>query len=536
MRRTRRATHVAATAAVAAAALLVAGCSGGGDDDTDGDVLDVLVVKHGLTGRMVDMEWVSQLEEAAGVTIRWEEVTSDWDQKKAAMLPAGDVPDLIIGGNAITDADLAVYSSLFEDLSDDMESLPNVAAMFAEQPRLEAMATQQDGAVYSLPSYKRFWPETIGRQYINQTWLDNLGLDVPTTWDELLEVLQAFKEFDANGNGDPDDEIPWDWGPFDSTGGFAANHPTMLLGSLGLPLTYGGTTGYVLEDGVVSSFLVDERYKQVVAFAHEAYAAGLVSEQVLTQDYSTYQSVARGEGDVAAVGFGWGWTASDRFGAQLAEQYTSMAPLLAEPGQTTPVTWSYDDENYTPNHITMSADVGAGKEAALAVINAFYDQDISVQVLWGAFGTNVEKTGEDSYEVLPPADGTSDPSTWKWTTTLADAGPFWIRDDIDVVLPADIAEAVEQSEPLQEAFANIDPETDIYPFKYVKISAEDQSTITLNNTAILNVAMSAFARWLTEGGIEEEWDGYVSDLEAAGLSANVEIYQRYYDAYREGQG
>ena len=38
--------------------------------------------------------------------------------------------------------------------------------------------------------------------YINQTWLDNLGLEVPTNMDELEEVLIAFKEGDPNGNGD----------------------------------------------------------------------------------------------------------------------------------------------------------------------------------------------------------------------------------------------------------------------------------------------------------------------------------------------
>ena len=33
-------------------------------------------------------------------------------------------------------------------------------------------------------------------------------MDYPTNVDELYEVLKAFKEQDANGNGDPNDEIP----------------------------------------------------------------------------------------------------------------------------------------------------------------------------------------------------------------------------------------------------------------------------------------------------------------------------------------
>lgn len=35
--------------------------------------------------------------------------------------------------------------------------------------------------------------------FINQEWLDNLGLEAPATFSELKEVLKAFKEQDANG-------------------------------------------------------------------------------------------------------------------------------------------------------------------------------------------------------------------------------------------------------------------------------------------------------------------------------------------------
>ena len=47
--------------------------------------------------------------------------------------------------------------------------------------------------------------------FINKTWLDNLGLEVPTTLGELKDVLIAFRDNDANGNGDTTDEIPLDF-------------------------------------------------------------------------------------------------------------------------------------------------------------------------------------------------------------------------------------------------------------------------------------------------------------------------------------
>ena len=50
--------------------------------------------------------------------------------------------------------------------------------------------------------------ESNGIQFINKAWLDQLGLEVPTTTEELYEVLCAFRDNDMNGNGDTTDEIP----------------------------------------------------------------------------------------------------------------------------------------------------------------------------------------------------------------------------------------------------------------------------------------------------------------------------------------
>jgi putative aldouronate transport system substrate-binding protein len=526
---TSRRRGTAALATLASAALLLSACGGGGDDS---DALHILVVKHPLTEPMEDMGWVEELEKAAGITIEWEEVSADWDQKKSTMLAAGDIPDLIVGTNAVTDADMVTFTGLFEDLSDDMDALPNVAAMFEAEPETELMATRPEGEVYSLPSYRRFWPQTATRQYVNQQWLDNLGLEQPTTWDELHEVLLAFKTEDANGNGDPDDEIPVDWAP-PGPAGFGYFQPTVMLGGLGLPIAGGGGSGYFVEDGQVGNFFTDPRYMELVSFLHDLYADGLVSQEVMTQDYSTYQSVGRGDGDTAKVGFSWGWTASDRFGPALADQYAPLAPLAADGTGAADLAWTYDSYslNYGLNTITMSAQ-SEKKDAALKVIDAFYDQDLSLQALWGEFGQNIEDLGNGAYTVLPPADATLDSSSWKWTTTLADNSPGWIRDDIEVTLPTDIQEAVEDEAPLTDALANIDPATDIWPGELIKMNAEDSGRLSLLHTDLLGPAMQRWATWITEGGVESEWDAYVEEMEGLGLTEAVEIHQRYYDDYR----
>src|SRR5699024_8646568 len=90
MKRSVRRRTTAAVSVAAVAALMLGACSGGGENGGggDGNTVHILVTKHALTGPMADMAWVSDLEEMADVTIVWEEISSDWDQKKSTMLAA----------------------------------------------------------------------------------------------------------------------------------------------------------------------------------------------------------------------------------------------------------------------------------------------------------------------------------------------------------------------------------------------------------------------------------------------------------------
>lgn len=523
---------------VAITAMLLTGCSGagGGQNDsaeTPGDPtgskvkLTAIITKHPLTKPLDEMEWLQKVEETAGVDIEWQEITADWGQKKGTMLASGDIPDLFIGPNVITDADFAQFQGLFQDLSGMLDQAPNVQNMFNEKPDTKVIATQSDGKIYGFPKYQRFWPATASRQFINQQWLDQLGLSMPTTWDELYEVLVAFKEKDANGNGDPNDEIPMDWPG--GIGGYF--NPAVLLGSMGITLTDGSGQGYFVEDGQVKNFLTDERYKTMIAFLNKLYKAGLINPEVFTHDYTKFQSIARGEGDTAKVGFTWGWVASDRFGEQLAPQYASMPPMKVSADYAGKLSWSYDHYslNYGTNHIVMSAKT-KNKEAAMKFINELYAPEVGMQVLFGSLGPNIKDNGDGTYAVLPPADAKMDPGTWKWTSTMADHGAFYIPDTLKLTLGTDMQEVLGQSEPL-EAALDVDPDKDVFPGMFIKYSTMDNNTMSLNNTNVMNLAESSFAKWVTKGGVEAEWDAYIKESEKAGLKQNLEIMQKYYDDY-----
>lgn len=495
--------------------------------------LTAIFPKHPLTKPLAEMEWLQEAEKRAGVHVQWEEITADWAQKKSTLFASGDIPDLVVGANSILDTDFAQFPGLFEDLTPLIDKYaPNVKKMFEEKPETKVIATQLDGKIYGLPKYQRYWPVAMTRQFINKQWLDNLGLQVPANWDELYNVLVDFKEKDANGNGDPNDEIPMDFGPLFQAASFGAFQPTVLLGSIGITLTDNSPLGYFVEDGKVKNYLIDERYKTMVNFLNKCYTAGLINTEVFTQDYTKYQSIARGDGKNAKVGYTYGWDVTDRFGNTLSTQYISMGPLKQSAGSTVKLSWdyAYNTLNYATNCIQI-ASACDNKEAAIRFINEFYDPKVSMQVLFGSIGPNISDNGDETYTVLPPKDPSMDPGTWKWTSTFADFGPMYISDSLKLTLGTDMQAIGEQTKPLEDVLNSIDKNKNVLPTMFMKLTTEDNSALGLNNTNVMNFALPAFSQAVIKGGFNNNWDEYVKNCEKAGITKNIEIYQKYYDDY-----
>lgn len=89
-------------------------------------------------------------------------------------------------------------------LDDYLDRAPLVMAQYTEAELSLIRSLTPSGKIYYLPG-KNNEPR---QGMIRKDWLDAVGMDIPTTKDELVAVYRAFKEQDANGNGDPDDEIP----------------------------------------------------------------------------------------------------------------------------------------------------------------------------------------------------------------------------------------------------------------------------------------------------------------------------------------
>lgn len=76
--------------------------------------------------------------------------------------------------------------------------MPNLSALLAAHPDWRESISLSDGRIASLPQINE--GERMICLWINQAWLDKLGIAMPTTVAELTDALLAIKKGDPNGN------------------------------------------------------------------------------------------------------------------------------------------------------------------------------------------------------------------------------------------------------------------------------------------------------------------------------------------------
>ena len=526
----RRRTALKAGAITCAVALLgsLAACGGSKEPTTTADgkpIVSVLVVKRPATDKIANMQWAKDLEADCDCKIEWQEVSEDaWAQQKNATLAAGKIADVSL--HAFFPANAAQFPGLFEDLSKDLDKMPNVKQFFKEKPDAQKLTTDPEGHMYALPSSRgKSYSGTGQHMFINKTWLDKLGLQVPTTWDELENVLKAFKTQDPNGNGQAD-EIPMNIKKLDSY--FSWYSPMLLLNSTGIVTGFnkGPTvTGYYADNGVVKSFLTSDEYKQVIKYYHKLISEGLIPADWATKTFDACDTDQLSDGTTAKTGVSFGWSQDASFGT-LKDQYIPI-PVPSAPGVSPDKTvWDGSSSEFDAAGPAVSARA-ANKDATLKLLNLMYSEKYSVQQFYGSFGKTVTKTGEHEYTV----DNDKLIEMRKKNTSPSLSYPAgWIPDEVTIKGDAGSDALYQASKVYEKQRSNFDPVKDYIP-DYVNPDADDNTTLASNYNQISNVAMQKTATWMSKGGIDEEWDAYCKQLDSLGLQENVKIWQAWYDIY-----
>ena len=167
--------------------------------------------------------------------------------------------------NLISQGRLVAVNEIWEQYSNDETKAFYETGYGSEVAKLNTM---EDGNVYWLSAttvgeYKGTPWGGFVMPMIRKDWLDKLNLEMPTTTEELFEVLQAFRDQDANGNGEADEIVAIDFDNF-------ANGLSQYFG-LGTDVVY---VDY--ETGEARSPWYDEGIQDYIRFMQKLCEAGLL--------------------------------------------------------------------------------------------------------------------------------------------------------------------------------------------------------------------------------------------------------------------
>lgn len=147
--------------------------------------------------------------------------------------------------------------------------------------------TSPDGEIYAIPTYNQsYGNEYPSKLFYYKPWLDKLGMEPPTTLDELCEVLRAVISTDLNGNGKAD-EIGLAGSSFSDN--FYNGWFDFLMNSF----VYAGNSDYfTVTDGKIGLAYQTEEWKQGLIYIRNMIEEGLIAKESLTMDRNQFDTLA----------------------------------------------------------------------------------------------------------------------------------------------------------------------------------------------------------------------------------------------------
>ncbi len=471
-----------------------------------------------------DMVFWNEVEAATGVEIEWEiQPGTTWNEKKGLFLARSDLPDIVMGRTMFTDVE---YLNMID--GDQLLPLNDLLDTYGENwkklteadPELLPSITASNGNIYAIPDYIAPAPDdaelaatitcllnTNSLTYINKTWLDKLGLDMPTTWDELEDVLMAFKTQDPNGNN-LDDEIP-----LSSVG---VNYYDGLFGAFGI-LPNNTLENISYKDGEVVFTPVQEEYKDAIIAFNSLWEQGLLDPETFTQDSSMFNAKLKSPTRVVGMFQAWRGTSW-----RLDDNDTEYAVLPALTGPN-------GDSLYEQSLKGVRRRFGAGittdaenPELAMRFLDYLLETENAYQ-MWtdSKVGYNLEfNEAEGRYDLIKPMDVT-DPEQKKQLgvlgfTCVGVEAMLWkpLTDD-----PFNVDNEIKSAEPF---YVDSFPEEQM---PNVFLTLDEADVISEAGAEINSYVSQMYAQWITGGGIEDEWDDYINRLNGMGLEEYIANYQ-----------
>ncbi|PYI55712.1 hypothetical protein [Paenibacillus flagellatus] len=199
---------------------------------------------------------------------------TEYTTKLNLLASSGELPDYF----SVDSTTLAQFVSqgLVKPVDDLLAKAPNLMKMIPKE-RWEGVTF--DGKKYAIPygvmEGSLNSPNT-GGLLVRQDWLDNLGLKMPTTLDELHATLKAFTNNDPDKNGQKDTY---------GLGGYKDSKFNVVFGAFGISPTY-----WVEKEGKIVKGFTTPEAKQALAVLAQWYKEGLIDPEFPVMELKQHES------------------------------------------------------------------------------------------------------------------------------------------------------------------------------------------------------------------------------------------------------
>ncbi|MFI3238537.1 MAG: extracellular solute-binding protein [Lachnospiraceae bacterium] len=360
-------------------------------------------------------DWLvlDMIEEATGVTFDMTVIpSSDFGTKRELVFNSGEIPDIV----AHTSATSAwISAGLLLPISEYEDQMPNYQAWIEETGYRNLIDGTKsfDGNYYSLPTKAMDYTVQELSWMVRTDIFEENNLEIPTTYEELLEVGITLKEIYP-------DSTP------------ISNRFTSKNIYSGMSAMFGAYAGWNYGNGMIYDYDNEEwfftattdEYYNFVSYAHDLYEAGVLDQEFTTQDSTIYeQKIIMGE---SFIMFDWAsnLTRYNTQGVDIDDDFnvSLIYPIEGTDGNYA-ISWKAGwDQNYV-----LPATLAEDEEHLAEVLDYLdwgYTEEAQTIMTFGIEG--------ETYEVV---DGVKISLS---TTPMADwgmcSGELCIRQDLDFIL------------------------------------------------------------------------------------------------------
>ena len=465
---------------------------------------------------------------------------SDATTQLALMVSGGErLPDILWGFDGLEINTVYKYGEdgYLLDLTDYFteETAPNVMEQIRNAPEKDRDSILRngkdptDGKLYAFPYYVVPGGDNCSAHVeVNQVFLDKLGMEEPTTVDELYDFMKAVVENDPNGNGEADEIGAIGYS------GYCADLVQFIINAY---VYCNDKYFFNATDGKIWAPYNTDEYRQALIFVNKLVSEGLLNTMTFTipeaggeSEIIPYITPSNQVPIVGVIG-GHVLLVSEADNPVILE-YTPLVPLKAETDKGGYAAYNAS----TLTYVTMITTDCENPDLAFKLLDFLSNPDSIRRMRYGTEGQGWEAVTEGESSFGYPANlKVLDSSVWStqnnqtWHTmggvisTRINLAPLYVNDGSWASQRSqifyDVIDAYAQAPVPAEVVGNL-----VY-------SAEESAVVSECSQILkdyVKQARALFATGAMDPNNDADWQSYLDALEGQGLTAYTEAAQAAY--------